>query len=69
MICNTAKLRGIMVERGITQDEMARKMSIDRSTVNRKLKTGDAFTSGDAHKISVILKLSKDEAVDIFLPI
>lgn len=66
MICNTSKLKGIMVEQGITQDEMAKRMSIDRSTFNRKLKCGVAFTIGEAHSIVTILNLSKDEAADIF---
>ena len=65
---NIAKLKGIMVENGLTQDELARRIDMDRSTLNRRLKTGESFTIGEANRITMVLNLSKEDAMDIFLP-
>lgn len=66
---NTAKLKGKMRENGITQEEMAKRLGIALSTMNRKLQSsadGDSFTVGEANRIFRILELSADEAVAIF---
>lgn len=65
---NISKLRGKIVENGLTQDELAKRINIDRSTLSRRMKTGESFTVGEASKITAVLNLSKDEAVEIFLP-
>lgn len=65
---NIAKLKGKMVENGLTQDELARRIDMDRSTLNRRLKTGESFTIGEANRITMVLNLSKEDAMDIFLP-
>jgi len=67
-MCNTRKLRGKMVEQGYTQEALSNAMGIDKSTLNRKLKTGE-FTVGEVNKIVEILKIATDEAIQIFLPI
>ena len=66
---NTAKLKGKMREKEITQEEMAKKLGIALSTMNRKLQSsedGDSFTVGEANRIFHILELSTDEAMAIF---
>lgn len=65
-MCDTAKLRGKIVEKGLNQVSLAKKTGMDRSTLNRKLKNGEAFTIGEASKIAIILELTKDEAMTIF---
>lgn len=67
-MCDVAKLKGKIAENELTQEELAKRISIDRSTLNRKLKTGEAFTIGEANRIVAVLKLTRDEAVKIFLP-
>lgn len=67
-MCDVNKLKGKIVENKLTQEELAKKISIDRSTLNRKLKTGEAFTIGEANRIVTVLKLTSEEAVNIFLP-
>lgn len=49
---NTAKLKGLIVERGTTQQTVADALEIDRSTFYRKLKKGGTFTVGEANKRS-----------------
>ena len=69
---NTAKLKGKMRELNITQEELAKLIGVALSTLNRKLqddKSGDTFTIGEIIKIVEVLKLSKEEAIIIFLPL
>ena len=61
-----AKLRGRIAEKGMTQQILAEKTSMDRSTLNRKLKTGDTFTIGEAVRLARALNLSKDDVAAIF---
>lgn len=65
---NTAKLKGKMRENGMSQEEMAKRLGVALSTLNRKLQVqeGDNFTVGEANKIYRILDLTSDEAVAIF---
>lgn len=65
-MCNIAKLKGKIAEKGMNQETLAKAVGMDRSTLNRKIKTGEAFTIGEANRIAIILKLSKNEAMEIF---
>ena len=68
MSTNMDILRGKMVERRVSQEEMARKLGIDASTFYRKMKSdGINFTVGQMHKIVEVLKLTSEEATSIFL--
>lgn len=65
---DVARLRGKIVERGLTQERLAEELSIDKSTFSRKMKSEAlAFSIGEMHKIAEILQLSKREAGEIFL--
>lgn len=65
-MCDVSKLRGKIAEKGLNQIMLAKKAGMDRSTLNRKMKTGEAFTIGEANKIAIVLKLTKNEAMEIF---
>ena len=65
-MCDTAKLKGKITENGLNQEMLSKEIGMDRSTLNRKLKTGESFTIGEANKIALVLKLTKDEALSIF---
>ncbi len=67
-MCDTMKLKGKMKENGMTQEGLAAAIEIDRSTLNRRLKTGEDFTIGEANRIVSVLMLTADEALSIFLP-
>ncbi|HCR83896.1 MAG TPA: phage repressor protein [Lachnospiraceae bacterium] len=64
---NINRLRGKMVENGITVDELAEIMGIDRATLYRRLNSqGKEFSIKEADTIVKALKLGKEEASNIF---
>lgn len=63
---NILKLKGKIIECGFTQDDFAKAIRIDKSTLSRKLKTGEDFTIGQANRIAKELNLTKEEALAIF---
>lgn len=64
---NVNKLRGKIVERGKTVEEMASALNVVPSTIYRKLQTnGDAFTIKEADAIVRFLDLDAVEATSIF---
>lgn len=68
MRVDVAKLRGKIVERGMTQEKLAHEIDMDKSTFSRKMKSEALeFSIGDMHRIASILSLSKEEAGEIFL--
>ena len=68
MSTNMNILRGKLRERGVTQQELAREIGMDSSTLSRKLASdGLKFTVGEMHDIAEALKLSADECKSIFL--
>jgi len=65
---NMQKLRGKIVEAGITQEALADMLGVDRSTFYRKVKTeGVTFTIAEVHKIVEVIQLSQQDAIEIFL--
>lgn len=63
---NILKLKGKMVEKGFNVESLASRLDIDRSTLYRKLESGEKFTIGEVQKIKTILDLSSEEASAIF---
>lgn len=64
---NVLKLKGKMVERGVTTEDLAKQLGIDRTTLYRKFKNnGSSFTIREANEIVCFLKLSKEDANAIF---
>lgn len=64
---NVNKLKGKIVERGMTMAELAQKIGIDRSTLYRKLNSeGKDFTIEEADLISKELQLTYIEVNSIF---
>lgn len=70
---NINKLKGKIVENCMNVEQIADAMKIDRSTLYRKMSPDkdknpeDKITIGDAMKLKEILKLSDEEAYQIFL--
>lgn len=65
-MCDIAKLKGKIVEKGFNQSQLAKTIDMDRTTLNRKMKTGEEFSIKEAEKIAIALELSGKEAMHIF---
>lgn len=64
---NINKLKGKIVENGLSVEKLAEKISIDRSTLYRKMSNnGETFTIKEANLICKVLELSGQEATEIF---
>lgn len=61
------KLKGKIVENGMSYPQFAAAIGMNYSTLNRKLKNPERITVGDAAKMKVALNLSNEDACDIFL--
>ena len=61
-----SKLKGKIVERNTTQEELANKIGIDKSTFYRKMKQNGNFSIKEVNCTGATLNLSKDEAMSIF---
>ncbi|WP_338209358.1 helix-turn-helix transcriptional regulator [Lactiplantibacillus paraxiangfangensis] len=65
---NMDRLRGLLVERHVTQDELAVALGINRSTLYRKISEGGKrFTADEIFKMKDFIPLSDQEVIDIFL--
>ncbi|MGJ0847473.1 helix-turn-helix domain-containing protein [Tissierella praeacuta] len=64
---NINKLKGKIVEKGLTIEKLAEKIGVDKSTLYRKIgNEGEAFTIKEANLICEILELNGKEATEIF---
>lgn len=64
---NVNRLKGKIVEMGLTIPEVAEKLEIDRSTFYRKLNSkGETLTIREAQKLVGILEIPPVEATAIF---
>jgi transcriptional regulator with XRE-family HTH domain len=63
---NNSKLLGRMKERGITQEQLAKEIEKDKSTVNSKLNGKYAFTAKEIDDICKVLDISNSEIGDYF---
>ncbi len=67
MRVNINKLKGKIVEKGLSIALVAEQMGIDRATLYRRLDNcGAGLLVKDAHKIAEILDLTCEEAMSIF---
>lgn len=68
MYTNTEELKRKMSEKKISNEEMARALEINPSTLYRKLQSGgENFTVGQMHRIVEVLGLNHEEVALIFL--
>ena len=64
---NINKLKGKVVENGVTLERLAAEIVMDRATMYRKIKAGgENFSIKEADLIVKSLRLNKEEAVNIF---
>lgn len=68
MHVDTDRLKGRIVALGLTQEQVAAQMKVDRSTFSRKMQNRAlSFSVGEMHTLCRILNLSAEEATKIFL--
>lgn len=60
------KLKGKVMERGLTLESLAEKTGIEKSRLYRRLKEPGQFTVAEVDSIVSVLCLSIEEAIDIF---
>lgn len=64
---NINKLKGKIVENGLTIDKLAKEIGLDRSTLYRKINNdGETFSIREANLICSVLGLTGQEATEIF---
>ena len=64
---NVNRLKGKIVEKGMTIETVAKAIGIDTSTLYRKLQnSGEKITIKEADNITAFLELGADEATSIF---
>lgn len=61
-----SKLKGLIRERKLTQEEMAKKIDIAYSTFNLKINGNAYFSQEEIYKISNFLKIPKEKIYDYF---
>ena len=64
---NVNKLKGKVVEKGMTIAQFAKALGINKSTIYRKF-SADGLSIGEAQKAAELLCLTADEAMAIFFP-
>lgn len=64
---NVNKLKGLIVEKGLSIPELAEKIGIDKTTFYRKINgNGENFSVKEVDKMVTELNLDKDSALAIF---
>lgn len=58
---NTLKIKGRMVELGITQKDLAKELGIATPTVSQKINNARSMKLEEAEKISVLLKINETQ--------
>ena len=64
---NMNRLRAKIIERGMNVEELADIIGMSSQTLYRKLKAPLKITIGEAIQMKDVLKLTDEEALDIFL--
>lgn len=64
---NMNKLRAKIVERGMNVEELAEIIGMTGTTLYRKLRAPLKITIGEAIQMKDVLKLTDEEALEIFL--
>lgn len=67
LVVKVDRLKEKITEHNISQENVAKKIGINRATFYRKMKNGgEGFTVGEIHKLVDTIPLTKEEAIDIF---
>ena len=65
---NILKLKGRIAENGMNVTSLAREIGMNRDTLYRRLANeGEKLTLGDIKKICGVLKINKEDTLNIFM--
>lgn len=64
---NVNKLKGLIIANGMNVEQFADEVGMETSTMYRKLKKFEKITIGEAVKFKQVLKMSDEQAIEIFL--
>ncbi|MTN81029.1 helix-turn-helix domain-containing protein [Turicibacter sanguinis] len=63
---NSAKIKGRLIELGLTQKEVSRKLGLAQPTFNQKLNNIRVFDLEEAEKLQEILNIPDEQFIDYF---
>lgn len=63
---NIHKLKGVIVEKGTTQEAVAYELGMNRSTFYRRMQDGGRFTVAEVQKMVEFIPLTPEEASSTF---
>lgn len=66
VIVNSDMLNGAIVRSGLTQMEVARQIGLSIAAFNNKINNKSEFKASEIVMLTIILKLTRDEAYSIF---
>ena len=66
LVFDSTKLKGLIRERGLTQEDVAEEIDVAYSTFNLKLNGNAFFTQEEIYKISNLFKIPKESFYEYF---
>ena len=66
LVFDSSKLKGLIRERGLTQEDVAEEIDVAYSTFNLKLNGNAFFTQEEIYKISNLFKIPKESFYEYF---
>lgn len=66
LVFDSSKLKGLIRERGLTQEDVAEEINVAYSTFNLKLNGNAFFTQEEIYKISNLFKIPKENFYEYF---
>lgn len=66
VMVNSAKIKGRLIELGLTQKEVSRKLGLAQPTFNQKLNNIRVFDLEEAEKLQEILNIPDEQFIDYF---
>lgn len=69
ILINTNKLKAAIYEAGLTIKDLAKTMGIQYNLFSKKINGRSGFTAAQAFTICILLGLSLETAIQIFLPL
>ena len=63
---NLNKLKGLMKEKNLTQEDIAKELNISKSTFNLKLNSNAYFSQTEIYKMAELLNIPAEQYLEYF---